>query len=275
MIRKSGYRFSEKIMLKSKSSIAPLCLCAQFGAVELFFHLVEGVVADLLELAHPQQRLSCRADGAAAQRIGRQLAAHDAEFGFGFGAQQHGAVLEPQDLGLLGRIGLDRPERGAIGDAAGLSGLARDRIVLIEFQRKDHRPQRQALDHERPQHHGKGRQQDEIAVRETLGQREGGRQRNDTAHPAPRYDDAAFHRRYRGDTYAGSRPCAFKARSKAPYVITQAMRAKTTTAKIVAAKLQYLNRTSSSSSDQIGLSCMPIIMNASTLSTNTTVSHTA
>src|SRR6476619_2614946 len=97
----------------SSRAIAPLCLCAQFGAVELFFHLVEGVVADLLELAHPQQRLSCRADSATAQWIGRQLAARNAEFGFGFGTQQHGAVFEPQYLGLLGRIGLDRLERGA------------------------------------------------------------------------------------------------------------------------------------------------------------------
>ena len=30
--------------------------------------MVKGVVADLLELAHPQQRLSCCADGAAQRR---------------------------------------------------------------------------------------------------------------------------------------------------------------------------------------------------------------
>src|SRR5262245_65588101 len=72
IFRKTATHFS------ASCSIAPLRLRAQFGAVELFFHLVEGVVADLLETTHLQQCLSCRADSAAAQRIGRQLAVRDA-----------------------------------------------------------------------------------------------------------------------------------------------------------------------------------------------------
>src|SRR5204862_962877 len=64
-----------------------------------------------------------------------------------------------------------------------------------------------------------------------------------------------------GETCEGSRPCASKARRKAPYGITQAMRAKTTTARIVAAKLQYLNRTHSYTTDQSRLSFIPLKMN--------------
>jgi hypothetical protein len=101
------WRYHERVgrVTRMWGRSSPICLCAQFGAVELFLQLMEGVVADLLGAAHPHKRLPCRADGAAAQRIGRQFAVAMPPFGFGFGAQQHGAVFQPQDLGLLGRIG--------------------------------------------------------------------------------------------------------------------------------------------------------------------------
>ncbi len=162
-------------------------LCAQFGAVELFFDLVEGVVADLLRAdascssasraAPMARRRSGSAGSSLLARCRRSGSVSARSSTARYSSRRISASSDGSDSIAL--------ERGAIGDAAGLGGLARDRIVLLEFQREDQRPQRQALDHERPQHHRKGRQQDEIAIREISGQREGRRQRNDAAHAAP------------------------------------------------------------------------------------------
>ena len=50
------------------------------------------------------------------------------------------------------------------------------------------------MNDERTQHHGKSRQQEQTAIGKIFRQREGRRERDDAAHPAPRRHDAALDR---------------------------------------------------------------------------------
>ena len=188
-------------------------------------------------------------------------------------ARSSARVFEPEDLGFLGWIAVDFIQRRAIGDRAGAGDLRSHRVLVPELQCRDQRPQGQALNHQRAQHHGERRQQNEIAIRETFRQRIRRRQRDDAAHPhqdttmppqrwAP--PSGAWDERYPARRTAwwcrksSPRRCASNhggehaSRHRAIFQPHQIVE-------------PFPDRRS----------CIPISMNASTLSTNTAVSHTA
>ena len=76
-----------------------------------------------------------------------------------------------------------------------------DRRVIVKSQHRHERPQREALHNQRTQHDREGCQHDQVAIWEggraagSVGQRERGGQSDDTAHPAPRHQQAVLDRR--------------------------------------------------------------------------------
>src|SRR5271154_2382913 len=103
-------------------------LRTQFSAVKFFLDLVESVIADLLDATHPQKRVACCGDRAEAQRIGGEIVGRDATAGLAFRTKQHLAVFEAKNLGLFGRVALDRTERCSVDGGTGSRRFARDRI---------------------------------------------------------------------------------------------------------------------------------------------------
>src|SRR3984893_7543122 len=87
-------------------------------------------------------------------------------------------------------------ERGFERAFTSRADLPPDRIVIVEVECPDERPERQPLHDEGPDDHGKRRQDDEVAEWERCfadalwkGERRG--QRDDAAHAGPRNDQAA------------------------------------------------------------------------------------
>jgi hypothetical protein len=69
--------------------------------------------------------------------------------------------------------------------SARLGKLRCKTIFAVELQEANERSERQTLDNEGRKHNRKGGEHDQIALREVAGEREGGCQRHQPAHPAP------------------------------------------------------------------------------------------
>ena len=164
-------------------------LRAELRPIQLLLQHVKRIVADLFRLAQ-RQILSAapRRSRAAARRVGGPfLRRHDA-IGIGLGAQRQRAVLQPQNFGFFGQVARwdsRRARRDRRWRGREPTSVATDSRPPKMKRRYSQQPQCQALDHQRAQHHGECRRQDEVALRKTLRQREGGGQRDDAAHPAP------------------------------------------------------------------------------------------
>ena len=197
-----------------------------------------------------------------------------AAVGIALGAHQHGAVFEPQDFRLLGRIAVDRLQRRAIGHRAGVCRL-RAPTGSSSFNRRARISGRRVRPWitSDPSTTANAVQHDQVAIRKILRQRECGRQRDDATHAAPGHDDAALHRRGTASAFRGrSRPHARPASGRSCHS-TSPRRCGT---RITVASTAGGEATQYSHAHdprraafQIGRNCMPISMKASTLSTKT------
>ena len=170
---------------------------SQLHPVELLFEAVEGVVADLVPIAHLEDGLPGRGQGALVDLFVRRA---------------RGVLLFSPSAAWLRCAVSSWRTASAAGDespssvarAASSARLARevrfppDRIVVPEAQHTDQRLQRQTLKDERADDHRERRHEDEIPVgklRAVMRQCEGRRQRDDSAHARPGDDQAARERR--------------------------------------------------------------------------------
>ena len=85
--------------------------------------------------------------------------------------------------------GPDRPSSAASAASASAARPVASSPAIAAFavepEQAHQRPEGQALDDQRRQHHGEGGEHDEVALREVGRQREGGRERHEAAHAAP------------------------------------------------------------------------------------------
>ena len=137
-----------------------------------------------LRFAQRQDRAPRGGDGAAAQRIRGQLAGRTPPSGSP-SARISSARYSSRRISASSDGSPSISSSAARKATARARPTSRHRIVVLQLQRQDQRPQRQSLDHQRSQHHGKRRQQDQVAIRKTLRQRKRGGQRDDAAHAAP------------------------------------------------------------------------------------------
>ena len=80
-----------------------------------------------------------------------------------------------------------KPVSTKLLDGLFLEDARKLRHEILQTEPAHQRPQGQALDHQRAEHHAEGDEEYEIPLREPCGKRKGGGERDRPPHPAPGY----------------------------------------------------------------------------------------